>query len=296
MDEALVVAVYGHQVVCEQDGVLVACNVVGSLLRSGGPLAAGDHVRMERAGDEGIVRERLPRRTVLTRSPRRPGLPARVWAANVDQVLGVLSIREPEFSPGMADRITVAASTSGLRPLVCVNKWDLLEGGDATALEPYRAAGFRVIATSAATGHGMDQLAQALAGHDTVAVGHSGVGKSSLLNRLVPELRARVGDVNGVTGRGRHITTTATWVPLPDGGAVVDTPGVRSLGLAVSPTELARHFPEFDPHLGRCEFDDCAHDTEPDCRVREAVEAGDIPRSRYEGYLRIRESLLAGKG
>jgi ribosome biogenesis GTPase / thiamine phosphate phosphatase len=296
MVEALVVAVYGRQVVCEQDGALVACNVVGSLLRSGGPLAAGDHVRIERSGDEGIVRERLPRGPVLTRSPRRPGLPPRVWAANVDQVLGVASIREPDFSPGMADRITVAASTCGLRPLLCVNKWDLADDDDAGALEPYRAAGFRVIATSAASGHGIDELSGALAGHDTVAVGHSGVGKSSLLNCLVPELRARVGEVNGVTGRGRHTTTTATWVPLPDGGALVDTPGVRSLGLALEPAELPRHFPEFDPHLGRCEFDDCAHDTEPDCRVREAVEAGDIPRSRYEGYLRIRESLRAGKG
>ncbi len=296
MDSARVIAVYGRQVVCELGDALVACNVVGSLLRDHGPLAAGDLVDVERSGDEGIVRVLLPRGRALRRAPRRPGLPDRVWAANVDQVLGVISIREPDFSAGLADRITVAASSCGLTPLLCVNKWDRAAADDEALLRPYRDAGFRVVVTSATSGAGIDELAGALEGHDTVAVGHSGVGKSSLLNRLVPGLRIRVGEVNAVTGRGRHTTTTATWVPLPGGGALVDTPGVRSLGLAVAAEELAHHFPEFVPHLGGCQFDDCGHDQEPDCRIRDAVEAGQIPRSRYEGYLRIRESLVAGEG
>jgi len=177
-----------------------------------------------------------------------------------------------------------------------VNKWDLAEEGDEAQVQPYVDAGFRVVRTSATSGLGMDELARELAGRDTVAVGHSGVGKSSLLNHLVPGLRIRVNEVNAVTGRGRHTTTTATWVPLPAGGALVDTPGVRSLGLATDATALPRHFPEFDPYLGRCEFDDCAHDSEPGCAVRAAVEAGEVPRLRHEGYLRIRESLLAGNG
>jgi len=297
MELARTIAVYGRQLICEVDDALLSCSALGSLLRRHGPLAAGDRVRLERSGDGGIVRELLPRATALLRAPRRPGQPPLVVAANVDLALAVLSIRQPPFRAGLADRVLIAASVAGIGADVCVNKWDLAGPGDDAVVAPYEDAGIRVTRTSALTGEGCDELGDRLAGHDTVVVGHSGVGKSSLLARLVPGLDVRVTEVNAVTGRGRHTTTTATLVRLPDGGSLVDTPGIRAFGLVgTDAADLARHFPEFGPHLGRCAFEDCGHATEPECAVREAVERRGISAERYEGYLRIRESLEQGRG
>lgn len=297
MHDAVVIAVFGRQAICELEGRLLPCNVVGSLLRRHGPLAAGDRVTVERSGDEGIVRSFGPREGALLRAPRRPAQPPQVVAANVDQVVAVLAVHEPRFSAGLADRLLAAASICGIGAVLCVNKWDLAGADDATLLEPYAPAGVPALRTSAQTGEGIDGLAEQLDGHRSVVVGHSGVGKSSLLQRLVPGLELRVREVNRVTGRGRHTTTTATLVRLPGGGTLIDTPGIRAYGLVgVTAGQLHRHFPEFAPHSPRCEFEDCEHDTEPNCGVKGALEAGDLHPERYRGYLRILESLRAGRG
>ena len=297
MELATAVAVFGRQLICEVGDELLPCSALGSLLRRHGPLAAGDRVQLERSGDGGIVRQLLPRATALLRAPRRPGQRPLLVATNVDHALVVLSIRQPDFRPGLADRVLAAAAIAGIEAGVCVNKWDLVQPGDDDAIAPYVAAGFPVLRTSALDGQGCDALAEHLAGRNAVVVGHSGVGKSSLLTHLVPGIEVRVAAVNAVTGRGRHTTTTATLVRLPGGGSLVDTPGIRAFGLVgTDPADLARHFPEFRPHLGRCSFEDCGHDTEPSCSIREAVEQGEISSRRYEGYLRIRESLQQGRG
>jgi len=297
MELATAIAVFGRQLICEVGDELLPCHALGSLLRLHGPLAAGDRVRLERSGDGGIVRELLPRATALMRAPRRPGQRPLLIAANVDYALAVLSIRQPDFREGLADRVLAAASVAGIDAGICVNKWDLAEPGDDRIVAPYESAGVHVLRTSALDGRGCDALAEHLAGRDTVVVGHSGVGKSSLLPHLVPGIEVRVAEVNAVTGRGRHTTTTATLVRLPGRGCLIDTPGIRAFGLVgTDPADLARHFPEFVPHLGRCAFEDCGHESEPDCAVRRAVDDGRISRERYEGYLRIRESLQAGRG
>ncbi len=293
----MVVAVFGRQVICEIDGELLPSRAMGSLLRRRGPLAAGDRVLIERSGDEGIVRKRLPRETALKRAPRLPNRPPLVVATHVDLVVVVLSIHQPEFSAGLADRALVLASQCELGAILCINKWDLADDDDDRVLEPYRRAGITVLHTSALTGAGIDALAAAMRGRDSVVVGHSGVGKSSLLVRLVPGMEVRVQEVNQVTGRGRHTTTTATLVHLPDGGTLVDTPGIRAFGLpGMEPAELGHHYPEFRPHLAACEFENCVHDTEPDCAVKRAVERGEIHPGRHEVYLRILASLQEGRG
>lgn len=295
MELATTVAVFGRQVICEVGTTLLPCRVVGSLLRNHGPLAAGDQVHVERSGDEGIVRKLEPRDTALRRAPRLPRHPPLIVATNVDQVLAVLSVRDPPFRSGLADRILAGASICGIESALCLNKWDLVTEGEDPLLDDYAA--YPTIATSSVDGHGLEELRILLEGRRTVAVGHSGVGKSSLLNQLVPGLDVRVHDVNRVTGRGRHTTTTATLVHLPGGGTLIDTPGIRAFGLIdVTARDLAQHFPEFGDHAGPCEFEDCQHGSEQGCAVRDAVEAGAIPQTRYEGYLRIRESLLAGRG
>jgi len=295
--DATVVAVFGRQVICEVGGDLLPCHAVGSLLRRRGPLAAGDRVTLERSGDEGIVRDREPRIHALRRAHRLPRRPPLVVVANVDTVVAVLSIHQPDFRAGLADRLLVAAAAGDLRAVLCVNKWDLSEPGDDDLLAPYVPLGVPVLRTSALTGEGIDALSTALAGRRSVVVGHSGVGKSSLLAQLVPGLQVRVGEVNAVTGRGRHTTTTATLVHLPDGGWLIDTPGIRGFGLVdVDAASLGAHYPEFAPLAGRCGFEDCGHGTEPDCAVTEAVGRGEIAAQRYEGYLRILDSLREGRG
>ncbi len=297
MESAVVVAVFGRQVICELGDELLPCRAMGSLLRKGGPLAAGDRVMLERSGDEGIVRQRLPRESALRRAPRQPGRPPLIVATHVDLVLVVLSIRQPDFSAGLADRALVLASLCGIDAALCVNKWDLAGDEDGDVLLPYRDAGFRVVRTSAMDGSGIDELAGLLRDRASVVVGHSGVGKSSLLARLVPGMEVRVQEVNQVTGRGRHTTTTATLVHLPDGGTLIDTPGIRAFGLLdLRPEKLGHHYPEFAPHLPACEFENCVHDTEPDCAVKRALERGEIHPARHEVYLRILASLQQGRG
>lgn len=297
MEAAVVVAVFGRRVICEIGAELLPSRAMGSLLRRLGPLAAGDRVMIERSGDEGIVRERLPRETALRRAPRLPGRPPLIVATHVNQVVVVLSIHQPAFSAGLADRALVLASQCGLEAALCMNKWDLAEPDDDRVLEPYRRAGIAVLHTSALTGDGIEAMAATLRGRDSVVVGHSGVGKSSLLARLVPGMEVRVQEVNQVTGRGRHTTTTATLVHLPDGGTLVDTPGIRAFGLpGMKPQELGHHYPEFRPHLAGCEFENCLHDTEPDCAVKRALERDEIHPDRHEVYLRILASLQEGRG
>ncbi len=297
MQDATVIAVFGRQAICELEGQLLPCSAVGSLLRRQGPLAAGDVVGVERSGDEGIVRTRATRSSALLRANRRPNQPPLVVAANVDQVIAVLAFREPAFSAGLADRLLVAAAHCGLPAALCVNKWDLADPEDEAALEPYAAIGVPLIRASAEDGRGIRDLALRLEGRHSVAVGHSGVGKSSLLQRLVPGLELRVREVNRVTGRGRHTTTTATLVRLPGGGTLIDTPGIRAFGLhGVTAADLQRHFPELAARAQDCAFEDCEHDSEPDCAVKRALEEGAIPAERYAGYLRILESLRGGRG
>lgn len=260
-------------------------------------LAAGDRVIVATDGGEPVVLGVFPRRTKLAR--RAAGEKSRreqVVAANVDRLAIVVAARDPEWRPGLVDRLLVAAEKGGIEPVIALNKIDLVRAEERAALEReldvYRGLGYRALVTSARTGDGVADLGDAMRGRTTVLAGPSGAGKSSLLNAVEPGLALRTGEVSEATGKGRHTTTQISLLPLRDGGFVLDTPGIREFGFYdVDATELPWLFREFLPLRARCRFPDCAHTVEPGCAVRAAAEAGEISPRRYESYLRIRESL-----
>jgi len=256
-------------------------------------LAVGDEVMLapDRQSTQWTIEEILPRRSVLSR--RAPGgrHGERVVAANIDQVLVVFAAAQPEPHRRMIDRFLVIAESSGLTGRLVLNKVDLV---DPTAVresfQDYERAGYPVHLTSIRTGAGLVALRDVLAGRTTAVAGPSGVGKSSLLNALYPGLNLRVGAISSSVNKGRHTTVGAWAHPLPDGGFVVDTPGLREVGLWGLPTgALDQCFPEFRAYLGHCRFADCTHVVEPGCAVRSAITQGMVSAERYASYVKLRE-------
>lgn len=284
--EAMVVAV-------GPGGCRVLCGSEQLHCRALAGIAAGDRVKLSEAGNKVI--EILARTTTLSRPD--PGNPfsEKVIAANMELVVIVVSVVAPPLRPGLIDRYLIAIEKGGAQPALCVNKIDLLEEDGATEaakIQPYRDLGVPVIMCSAAASVGMDRLRDTVAGKICVFVGHSGVGKSSLLNAIDPELQLATKTVSDGNQKGRHTTTSSTLYSLPNGARIIDTPGVREFGLwNLSRRELNAYFHEFDLHASQCEFSDCAHTREPGCAVLRAVERGEIATSRYETYLRISSSL-----
>jgi len=263
------------------------------------PVAVGDYVKVALGGEEGAqgtIEEVLPRRTRIARPrPRAPGA-WQVIAANVDLLVIVASLREPAPRPGLIDRLLIAAECDGIEPLIVLNKVDL---GPAAAAEelaaPYRELGYRVLATSAKDGRGVEELRDAMRGKTAMMLGHSGVGKSSLLNVLDPAVAARIGAlVAGGTKmvRGAHTTTSASLHRLQFGAFLVDTPGVREFGLPpMERNDLAHWFRELAPLIPQCKYATCTHDHEPNCAVKAAVERGAVRPERHRSYLKLLAEL-----
>ncbi len=276
------------------------CALRGRLKRKRGlgRVAVGDEVEVERLADGScVITDVRPRRARLSRRAAS-GRREQIIAANVDQLAAVFSVTQPEPLFHLVDRFLVLAESNGIAAFLVVNKIDLSSQQAARAqFAIYERAGYEVIGTSATTGENIGRLRGRLVDHLTLFVGPSGVGKSSLLNTLQPGLGLRVGELSRSRERGKHTTVAATLHPLDSGGYVVDTPGLGQLQFwEIEQHELDTCFPEFRPFLGSCQFDDCSHAHEPGCRVMEAVEAGEIPRRRYESYLKIlaeRESRRA---
>jgi ribosome biogenesis GTPase len=266
------------------------------------PLAVGDEVELlERPGAPPRVEDVLERRSVLSRPDPGNRHRERVIAANVDVGAMVAAAKDPPFRPGLIDRYVIAFERGGVEPLLVVNKCDLLDEAERAELDevlaPYRAIGLAILAVSAADGTGVEELRAALAGRVAVLVGHSGVGKSSLLNALAGSALAGEGAVRAHDGRGRHTTTSSALFDLAGGVRLIDTPGVRELGLwGLTRAQLARDFPGFEPWRADCRFGDCAHLDEPDCGVRLAVEAGELAEARYTIYVRMCAALDADSG
>jgi ribosome biogenesis GTPase len=236
--------------------------------------------------DEGVIERVEPRHGLLTRASRGR---EHVLVANVDQVVIVVSLVEPELKPHLIDRYLVSAEQGGIAPIICLNKADLV---DPAPYQPilglYSQLGIPTLLTSAATDRGIDWLRTRLKDRQTVFTGQSGVGKSSLLNRIQPELGLRVREVSGVNQKGRHTTTTAELIRLDFGGWVVDTPGIRQFQLwDIIPEEVEGFFPEFRPFVPLCAFPDCTHTHEDRCAVKNAVDKRLISANRYTSYLGI---------
>jgi ribosome biogenesis GTPase len=251
----------------------------------------GDRVGLEE-GDEGIIGISgvEPRRNLLER--RTPlGRGNRPVAANLDRVFVVTAAADPATVPQLMDRLCAIAEANEIPVAIVVNKADL---GPAEAIaDRYRKAGYEVFLVSARTGLGLDRLFGELKGRESLLTGASGVGKSTILNRLQPGLALRTAAVSEKNRRGKNTTVAAVLVPLPGGGWLVDTPGFSEVGLwGIAPRELARCFPEMREPLERCKFADCTHRGEPGCAVRAAMDAGAIARDRYESYLALFDELI----
>ncbi|MEM7166376.1 MAG: ribosome small subunit-dependent GTPase A [Planctomycetota bacterium] len=262
------------------------------------PIAIGDRVLVQarESCDEDEVVEVLPRQSHLSRpDPMVPGR-ERIIVANVDVVAVVAALKTPPLRPRLIDRYLVAIEQGGASPLIVVNKTDLVPEAERAAnlsvLDPVRKLGVPVVCCSALHAAGMEELRQHLR-HKTVAfVGHSGVGKSSIVNALQPELDVDTGAVTNHAGKGTHTTTASTLYSVGGGTLVIDTPGVRSFGLqGLTRDDLRYYFHDFDTRAATCRFADCAHDHEPGCGVRAGVDGGEIAPARYETYLRLLREL-----
>jgi len=231
------------------------------------------------------VLEQLPRRTELTRPDRRGRV--EVLAANLDLIVVVVA-PEPPVDPFVTDRYLAAAEAMGCAAIVVANKCDL-DAPPPQGLAEYERIGYPVVSVSAETGAGADELAGMLSGHCGILVGQSGVGKSSLLNALVPGSDVPTGTLSDATGEGRHTTTASMLHDLPGGGELIDSPGVRDYAPALrAADEVFRGFREIAAAAPHCRFADCRHLREPNCAVKAAVEAGAISPRRYESYRRLR--------
>jgi ribosome biogenesis GTPase len=264
-------------------------------------LSVGDDVVLEHGarGDAWAIAEILPRRSRLARRMPGGGQGERVVAANIDQVVVVFAAAKPEPHPRMLDRFLVIAEGNDLAARVVINKVELV--GEAAAHERFHAyerAGYPVVHTSVKAAIGLDAMRAMLSGRRSVFTGPSGVGKSSLLNALFPGANLRVGTISESVNKGRHTTVGAVMLPLPgqDGGYVIDTPGLREVGLWELPTsQLDWCFPEMRPHRDACRFADCRHVAEPDCGVRAALRTGDISEARYDSYVRLLEEMQSSR-
>lgn len=293
--EGLVIAHFGVQVEIEAlagelQGEHYRCYIRANLPA----LVTGDRVIWRPAHQgAGVIVAQLPRHSELCRPDMRGQL--KPVAANVDQIVIVFAPL-PEPHANLIDRYLVASSHAGIKPLLLLNKADLLDGEHGTKahelLAVYKQLGYDILDVSAEQGYGLETLQELLSGRTSVFVGQSGVGKSSLVNRLLPDAQMAVGALSELTHKGTHTTTTARLLHFPCGGSLIDSPGIREFGLGhVEVADVEAGFIEFADFLGRCRFRDCSHEHEPGCALLEAVEAGQISQPRLESFRMLLKNL-----
>ena len=274
-----------YDVACE--GQILRCRASAKIKHQKNLLAAGEYVELRITDDGGYITERLPRRNGLI----RPAI------ANIDQLVILCSQAPPVTDPYLIDKVTVVALYQGIQPVILLNKSDLHDSVDL--YHAYQKAGFPVLRASAVTGEGVEEVKAMLAGKISAFTGNSAIGKSSILNRIDSRFGLQVGDMSEKIARGRHTTRHVELFQLDNGGFVADTPGFSTFDAVrmekLTKENLQQYFPEIDRFFAQCRFTDCKHIKEPGCVVREAVEQGEIAKSRYESYCMLYEEVAAQK-
>ena len=275
------------------------CNLRGRIRKKSGdskfsnPVAVGDKVRFELESDgSGVINEVLPRKNVFSRKEKGKNRKEDIIASNLDLILVIQSFKKPRLNLRFVDRILVRGVKEGIDVVLCVNKLDLADKEQISYVKHYyRGAGIRIHMVSALKGINLDSLEEEMKNKVSILIGYSGVGKTSILNRLFPELNLKVSTVSSKTGKGRHATSNVQMI-VQDTMAIVDTPGLREFGLLDIETHtLEKYFPEFLHSSPDCEFKPCSHDHEPNCAVKRDVDEGIISEGRYVSYLNILYSL-----
>jgi len=289
-------------VVTDTDGQKITCMLRGKLFEKmqghTKPVAVGDRVGYKITTETAALEEILPRKNALTRPAIGRHEEIQTIAANIDRMIIVASIKDPPLKTGLIDRFLVAAALEEIDCIICLNKIDLIEDGsnDIKLLEEthtlYKGIGYQVLVTSALNALGTDSLKQVLSQGISLLAGHSGVGKSTLLNTIDPRLKLKTGSISARQRKGKHTTTQVSLLQLAGGGFVVDTPGIREFGIfQIKPSDLGHFFPDIAKFLSGCQYHDCTHRHEPGCAVLKALEDGKIVPDRYKSYLRIINDL-----
>lgn len=275
-------------------GVLT-CRIRGRLrlkgIRSTNPVVVGDRVMVEPDGESSAIVEILPRRNYVIRRASNLSKESHIIAANIDRALLIVTLHSPSTPKEFVDRFLVTCEAYKVPVTIVLGKADTLEGEYAAEAEEFEAiytnAGYEVLRLSSTTGDGVEQIRQLLHNNTTLVAGNSGVGKSTLVSHIDPTLDIRTGEISESHHKGKHTTTFSTMYPI-EGGYIIDTPGIKGFGLIdIDSRELCRYFPDMMRLAPDCKFYNCTHIHEPGCAVREAVEQGEVPWSRYESYLKI---------
>lgn len=286
----------------KEDGTPLQARLVGKLklleAKATNPIAVGDWVEVENEtqGDSTVITKIYPRHNYINRtSPHNKNM-HHIVAANVDQSLLFATLKEPKTSLGFIDRFLVTAGAYHVPAILVFNKCDLWKKKDTEWYEHiktmYQQIGYTIVAISITQKIGLEELQALLHNKITLLSGHSGVGKSSFINYLFPQLQLKTTEVSGWSGKGMHTTTFAEMFNLPAGGKIIDTPGIREMGLVdISRQELSHYFPEMQKLIQECQFNNCSHLHEPGCAVKDAVNSGSIYEERYISYLNIRDTI-----
>jgi ribosome biogenesis GTPase len=267
-------------------------------ITSSNPLAVGDEVDLEEESEitTAIITEIHHRRNYVARSSPHRKSQKHIVASNIDQSILFATLKEPRTSQGFIDRFLVSCEAFHVKAMIVFNKADIYREKEMKKFGElkhlYEQVGYRVFLTSVINNQGVDEIKELLADKITLVSGHSGVGKSSLLNAIFPELELKTQNVSGWSGKGQHTTTFAEMFDLPDGGKIIDTPGVKEFGIVdISKQELSHYFPEMRDRLNDCQFNNCLHINEPGCAIKEAVAKGEVSEERYVSYYNILESI-----
>ena len=268
-------------------------------ITSTNPVAVGDQVEIELESETentAIISEIKDRHNYINRQSPRHKHQHHIVAANIDQSILVATLKEPRTSQGFIDRFLVASEMYHVTPVIVFNKSDLYKNKELEKFvqwkKMYEQIGYKVLLVSAEKKEGIDELVAVLKNKTSLLSGHSGVGKSSLLNLILPGLELKTKDISGWSGKGQHTTTFAEMFDLPFGGRVIDTPGMREFGLVdIEKQELSHYFPEMRDRLNNCQFNNCLHFNEPGCAVKEAVMKGEVNEDRYVSYAGILDSI-----